>query len=120
MTTHTESSVCWRLVFPDGKEFDGGDGVRHFTNERDARDDAEDRDGKALPQSFATPCLTLTCDGCELDLESDMYTMHLRSVEDAHNVARECDWTVTKYGRAYCYDCPVPDEDDADLEAQPA
>jgi hypothetical protein len=112
MATYTETSLCWRLVNPGGKDHDSGDGVRHFDNERHALLEIQgvDLSPRPTPQQFAAPCVRVTCDECEQDLETDAFTMHLESIEDAHDVARKSDWKVTKDGRTYCWDCPVQEK----------
>jgi hypothetical protein len=117
----TEDYTCWRIVLASGEDHDMGDGVQHYRHEQDARNAIDDHPG-ATAQAFAQPCVTVACDGCELDFENDVFTLHFEDgVEQARKVARESDWTVTEDGRMYCWDCPVPDaEEDADLAAEAA
>lgn len=113
MPTTTNAAICWRLVLPDGTDWDQGDGVPHFGSEKaalDRFDDAEIFPGtKAVP--FAAPCVTVSCEECEADVGGDdvFSEIHLPSVDEALDVARKSDWKVTPDGRTYCWDCPVPE-----------
>lgn len=119
MGTQTNTDICWRLVLPDGTDWDQGDGVPHFSSEKEAleRFDAEEipPGTKAVP--FETPCVTVSCDECEADVGGDdvFSQIHLPSVAEAHDVARKSDWKVTADGRTYCWDCPVAETATADI-----
>lgn len=105
----TNETICWRIVQPNGRDYDEGDGIRHYGDEADARDQATDI-GEARP--FPNPCVALSCDGCEADLDNEAFDqMHFVNDADAHNVAEKSDWTITSDGRAYCWDCKPPKEE---------
>ena len=114
MATATNTDICWRLVLPDGTDWDQGDGVPHFPTEKEAMERFEGEealpDTKAVP--FAAPCVTVSCDECEVDVGNDdvFSEIHCQGVTEALTVARASDWTVLPDGRTYCWDCPVPDE----------
>ncbi len=103
---------CWRLVTSDGTNYDAGsDGVPHFDTEADARQEAKERADGALgiqipgltPRSYPTPCVTVKCDGCGSEPESDDFShLHYPSAEDAST--KLDDFTIIA-GQVWCGDC---------------
>ncbi|MCW2901740.1 MAG: hypothetical protein JWO67_4005 [Streptosporangiaceae bacterium] len=113
MSTNTESTTCWRLVLPNGKDYDQGDGIPHFDTEREATAEISGRELSTgtTAQKLPTPCVTTSCDECEIDLGGDdVFTrVHHDDVTQAHEIARKSDWKITPDGRTYCWDCPIPE-----------
>lgn len=120
MPTKTETATCWRVVLPDGKDYESGEGVRHFDTEREAEDHAEERPGSTAKPS-ATPCVTVSCDECEEGLGSDEFLLlHFESLAEAQNTTREYDWTVKPDGRTYHDGCePFEDDTTGETETPP-
>ena len=108
MSYSTEEGPCWRLVSSTGEDFDSGEGVKHFQSKADAQSEAQDT--TLTVQRYPTPCVTITCDECEADLESDAFVFHFEGgIPQAQEIARKSDWTVKPDGRLYCWDCPAPE-----------
>jgi hypothetical protein len=126
MSCTTYATPCWRIVLPDGEDYDQGDGVPHYDTEKDAAADIASWDlkaPKARPERFDAPCVTVSCDGdgCDSDpgAEEVFTRLHVDSVEAARKLARDSDWTVTDDGRFFCWDCPAElDDEDEDERAE--
>lgn len=110
---HTADAPCWRIVI-NGEDHDSGDGVQHFSDEASARATIDTDNPDVTAEAFAEPCEMVRCDGCEEELENDVFTLHFENgTAEAHDFAVKSDWTVTDDGRMYCWGCSAPDEDEA-------
>jgi hypothetical protein len=111
MSFDTNTDRCWRIVLPNGEDWDPGDGVPHFDSEKAA----QGRLGEAPPGTnavqFDAPCVLVTCNDCGADPGNDeiFAETHCCDMEEARKLARESDWTVTPGDEMYCWDCPVPE-----------
>jgi hypothetical protein len=114
MTYHDNDKPCWRIVLADGSDYDPGDGVPHFRTEQRALAAA---DVVNTAEAFPKPCVTVTCDGCEADLEGDIGTLHFLNGAEAGSAATALDWTVTDDGRFFCEECTA-ERDDEDEPAE--
>ena len=108
------STPCWIVRRPG--ESDESANERHFSAEKDARDEAQRRindDDIATVEQLPEPCITLTCQGCGYRVdEDDEGIIHFES----HKQAREY---VLGAGEGLgivfdgdvlvrcCYDCPA-------------
>jgi hypothetical protein len=114
MSIDTKSAPCWRLVLPDGTDYDQGEGIRHHDTEHEATTEIRDLE---LPtgttaQQYPSPCASMSCDECGVDLGGDeaFTEFHCEGGEpQIREVAKQSDWNVTPDGRCYCWDCPVPE-----------
>lgn len=112
----TNTDCCWRIVLPNGEDWNPGDGVPHFTSEQAAVDARLGEEEGVVPPGvkaarFDAPCVTISCEDCEVDPGAgDVFSqLHCQDVEEARLLARDSDWKVLSDGRTYCWDCPVPE-----------
>lgn len=112
MPLTTLKQPCWHLTTPEGSDYDcGADGSPHFATEADAQQEAVDRASGALgihlpglaPKPYPAPCVTVKCDGCGGEPESDDFThLHFPDADYAHTNLD--DFTILR-GQAWCDNC---------------
>lgn len=121
----TQPAPCWRLVLPDGTDYDEGEGAAHHDTEKDAAEQAvavADRHwpqpGPAVtPQQWEQPCALVSCDGCGADPDDDVWGhIHFPDEQTARAMASAYDYRVEPDGaggKVWCETCA----DDRDFGA---
>jgi hypothetical protein len=116
--TPAKAARCWVLADASGQEWPDDWPVAHHVTELDARGALRDlREDHAVDPGYGPAdvkqldagCLTLTCDGCGVEYESDeVGHVHWPTDDlDAVLAANDDGWCVTRDGTAYCGDCAV-------------
>lgn len=117
----TQGHPCWRLVDPDGKDYDEGEGTPHHDSEQKALTHLRQvHDYMSPPAALAArqwdnPCVVIACNGCEAGPDDDVWgEIHFPDMATARSMASFYDFTLDGEN-AWCdVDRPSTDGDDDD------